>query len=714
MKLSVRTKLLGGFVVVLLLMGGTLVADMVASNDQASIASRIVNHLDPARIAAARIVMLVRAIDDDGAWMVNSMSGDKAHSDALAATYYQEVGQLKTTVAQALSLADNDVQRKAIDDFVAYYWGTKPLTDANRATLDSQSKYVFTGSDSYLFGNEQVFAEDRSGAYLKAAFDYTTVPFVDALASAQVYIDEVQKEIDQATAAEAQATQLTTSLSIGLGLLAAFLGLGIGFMLSRSITKGVKAVQVTVTSLADNCGIWLAEGLTRFRDGDLTYGIVPVTPRIGPMGHDEIGETAASTDSLRDRIVTSIEAYNATRAGLTRTMQEVQAASEAVARSSHDLTTAASLSGEASSQISQTIGQVASGAQEQAQASTATAAAVQDLGVVIGEVGSGAAETTNRAKASLEAAVTLSGAIAAVGSASTDVTNVSADAASAAADGLDAVQKTVAGMERIRAAVDASAVRVTELGSKSEQIGAIVETIDDIAEQTNLLALNAAIEAARAGDQGKGFAVVADEVRKLAERSSRATKEIAELIAVVQSETTAAVEAMTVGAAEVESGAALAYRAGASLEAIESSVTATRAAVERITLAVGSMQEASSGVVSATEEIAVIAAQTNQGAARMTASSCSVAEAVESIAAVSEENSAATEEVSAATEGLSAQVEHVVGSAATLSAMAGRLDTLVARFKLDTSAADPAGAADGLGAAGPAGPTASERRRLAA
>ena len=714
MKLSVRTKLLGGFVVVLLLMGTTLAIDTVASSDQASIANRIVNHLDPARIAAARIVMLVRAIDDDGAWMVNSMSGDKAHSDALAATYYQEVGQLKTTVAQALALADTDAQRKAINDFVAYYWGTKPLTDANRATLDAQTRYVFTGSDSYLFGNEQVFAEDRSGAYLKAAFDYTTVPFVGALDSAQVYIDAVQKEIDQATADEATATQLTTSLSIGLGLLAALIGLAIGFLLSRSITKGVKAVQVTVTSLADNCGIWLAEGLARFRDGDLTYGIVPVTPRIGPIGSDEIGETAASTDSLRDRIVTSIEAYNATRTGLTRTMQNVQSASETVARSSGELTTAAELSGEASSQISQTIGQVAAGAQDQARASTTTAAAVQELEVVIGEVGAGAAETTSRVEASLEAAVSLSGAIAAVGDASNEVTNVSADAASAAAEGLDAVKKTVEGMERIKAAVDASAIRVTELGAKSEQIGAIVETIDDIAEQTNLLALNAAIEAARAGEQGKGFAVVADEVRKLAERSGRATKEIADLIALVQNETRAAVEAMQVGSAEVESGAALAYRAGVSLEAIESSVTATKAAVERITVAVGSMEEASSGVVSATEEIAAIAAQTNQGVTRMTASARSVAESVESMAAVSEENSAATEEVSAATDGLSAQVEQVVGSAATLATMAGRLDALVATFKLDTSAADPAGAAVNLNGAEPAGSRATQRQVLAA
>jgi methyl-accepting chemotaxis protein len=256
-------------------------------------------------------------------------------------------------------------------------------------------------------------------------------------------------------------------------------------------------------------------------------------------------------------------------------------------------------------------------------------------------------------------------------------------------------------MGRIKDAVDASAAKVTELGAKSGQIGAIVETIDDIAEQTNLLALNAAIEAARAGEQGKGFAVVADEVRKLAERSSRATKEIAELIAEVQRETGAAVAAMALGSAEVATGTGLADQAGASLEAIATSVAATKAAVGRIGVAVGAMSDASSGVVSATDAIEVIAAQTNDAASRMTATAGSVSQAVESIAAVSEENSAAAEEVSAATEELSAQVEEVVASAASLADMATQLDALVSRFKL----------ASRSGPSTTAGPTSIERGR---
>ncbi len=137
-----------------------------------------------------------------------------------------------------------------------------------------------------------------------------------------------------------------------------------------------------------------------------------------------------------------------------------------------------------------------------------------------------------------------------------------------ASDGGKAVQQTVNKMNEIASVVRASAEKIEKLGESSKQIGEIISVIDEIADQTNLLALNAAIEAARAGEQGRGFAVVADEVRKLAERTTEATKQIANMIKGIQKEMEDAVRAMKQGTDEVNSGIELADRAGNALREI--------------------------------------------------------------------------------------------------------------------------------------------------
>jgi methyl-accepting chemotaxis protein len=128
------------------------------------------------------------------------------------------------------------------------------------------------------------------------------------------------------------------------------------------------------------------------------------------------------------------------------------------------------------------------------------------------------------------------------------------------------VEQAIAGMQRIEEVVMKSAETMEALGNSSNQIGEIVQVINEIADQTNLLALNAAIEAARAGDQGRGFAVVADEVRKLAERTTKATKEIATMIQKIQKDTVEAVSVIRRGTGEVANGKNLVMQTGTALE----------------------------------------------------------------------------------------------------------------------------------------------------
>lgn len=187
-------------------------------------------------------------------------------------------------------------------------------------------------------------------------------------------------------------------------------------------------------------------------------------------------------------------------------------------------------------------------------------------------------------------------------------------ASQAAVSGSGVVSSTICGMERIASRVRSSAETVASLGARSDQIGAIVATIEDIADQTNLLALNAAIEAARAGEQGRGFAVVADEVRALAERTTRATREIGEMIKSIQSETKTAVSEMEQGVKEVQQGTEDAARSGEALEEILAKINEVAMQVNQVATAAEEQTATTSEITSNIHQITEVVQDTAGGA----------------------------------------------------------------------------------------------------
>jgi methyl-accepting chemotaxis protein len=164
-------------------------------------------------------------------------------------------------------------------------------------------------------------------------------------------------------------------------------------------------------------------------------------------------------------------------------------------------------------------------------------------------------------------------------------------------NGVEVVQRTIGVMQQIAHRVKGLSSTVELLGQRSDQIGEIIGTIEDIADQTNLLALNAAIEAARAGEQGRGFAVVADEVRALAERTTRATREIGDMIKAIQTETRGVVSAMEQGVLEVESGTSEATRSSDALREILDQVNEVSSQITQIAGA-AEEQTATTGMIS--------------------------------------------------------------------------------------------------------------------
>ncbi|MEO7067867.1 MAG: methyl-accepting chemotaxis protein [Rhodanobacter sp.] len=185
-----------------------------------------------------------------------------------------------------------------------------------------------------------------------------------------------------------------------------------------------------------------------------------------------------------------------------------------------------------------------------------------------------------------------------------------------ASRGAEVVRETISGMDSIRDQIQETSKRIKRLGESSQEIGSIVELINDIAEQTNILALNAAIQAASAGEAGRGFAVVADEVQRLAERSTSATKRIETLVQTIQSDTNEAVNSMEQTTAEVVAGARLAEDAGGALGDIERVSHDLSALIQNISVAAREQSAAATDVSVSMNAIQEITSQTSQGASQ--------------------------------------------------------------------------------------------------
>lgn len=424
-------------------------------------------------------------------------------------------------------------------------------------------------------------------------------------------------------------------------------GLGLAVYMAKGITWRAAKIAQTALSIAN---------------GDLTVEELHV------KSHDEIGDMA--------------RAFNRMFFNLKDIIQQINATSNSVAATGQELASNAEEATQATQQVASAIEEMAKGTAEQTKNISETVETVNQVSQAIEQVTAGAGEQSKNVIEITNMVSQIGRKIDVMSEGMEVVKQVSEKNGIIAANGGQSVDKTVKGMFQLKEAVFESAEKIQVLGEQSQKIGEIIQVIDDIAEQTNLLALNAAIEAARAGEHGKGFAVVADEVRKLAERSGKATKEIANLINDIQSGTQAAVESMEVGTKQVETGVTLAQEAGRSLSEIVRGVNTADENVHKVMDIIREVLAGSNEITNAINNVAAITEENTAAAEEMSASFEEVNATMQNMAAISEQSSASAEQVSASTEELTASIEEISASGEQLSQMANELKSLVERFRL--------------------------------
>jgi methyl-accepting chemotaxis protein len=517
---------------------------------------------------------------------------------------------------------------------------------------------------------EFLFTRDKCLKALKSGDKETAkeILFGDLRAAQNKYFSavkdliEYQNQLVEESAVNAQntySTAVTVLIIVGIGLLAFVIIMSIA--ITRSIVKPVSIVAQTVQQLQSVCITNLGNGLVAMSQGDLSAKVEKATKPMHMTQKDEIGEMARTVDQMIYKAQSGIDSYEQVRNKISELNQEtikliddskaglldnrgditkfegaykqivkgindmldavilpvqdgakaleVMATGDLTVRVTadyqgqhrkikdsinqlgdslenviRDVTEAVQATASASTQISSSSEEMAAGAQEQSAQTTEIAGAVEQMATTI-------IQTTKNAASAAESAK---------------------NAGKIAQEGGSVVNQTVEGMNKIAEVVSKAAVTVQELGKSSDQIGEIVQVIDDIADQTNLLALNAAIEAARAGEQGRGFAVVADEVRKLAERTTKATKEIAAMIRAIQKDTGEAVSSMKQGTEEVDSGKELAHKAGESLKEI---ISASENVLDVISQVASASEEQSAAAEQISKNIESISSVTHQSAA---------------------------------------------------------------------------------------------------
>ena len=547
------------------------------------------------------------------------------------------VRRLAEALQRAQGLANNDQQRASLEKVQQFEqsWGVEfanPLAEKRRQ-VDSGNATVAELQIFYL--------QKDPNSWVSRSSDV-----LDQVDQLNLKLLEERRRSDEVAA----------TFTVAVTLIISLLALGVGMVIAYRTSKAITDPLTRLIHVAEQIG----------DSGDLDH-------TIDVKGQDEIGQLARTFDAM------------------VKYLKEMAAVSEAIAggnltvdvqpRSANDTLGNAftrmvdGLRGlvrnvrDAASQVASASSQVAGASDESAKNSLQTSSAIDEVTSTMHEMSVNVqnmvkstqtqASSVSETSASIDQMVTSIQRVADTAKVLLDISNRSREEVHS---GIGTMEKATDGLNRINTTIHSSGEIIDALGSRADNIGKIIEVIDDLAEQTNLLALNAAIEAARAGEHGLGFAVVADEVRKLAEKSAQSTKEISELIQSIQKEARRAVENMEKSTSIVNEGLNLGQDLNAALRKISNVVTEVYKFAQEIGAATNEQSHGSSQIARATTRLNELTHEINSAVEEQASGAQAVVKAMERMRELVQNSTSGSTELAASAEQMSKMSRDLLGS----------------------------------------------------
>ncbi|HTR25111.1 MAG TPA: methyl-accepting chemotaxis protein [Terriglobales bacterium] len=535
---------------------------------------------------------------------------------------------LISALHHAVELVNSDKQRTDLEKVIEQEKGwvhdfAEPLLDRRRA-VDSGNATVAELQIFYLQKDPSSFVSRTSDL-----------------------LDRVDRENRDLLAKRQADDQLATTATIVISILSSLFAFVVGAIIAYRKTDEITEPLNRLIHVAEKIG----------QSGELDHNI-------DVHGKDEIGQLARTFDSM------------------VKYLKEMAAVSEAIAggnlgvevhpRSANDTLANAfkrmveGLRGlvrngrDAAAQVASAATQVASSSDESAQNSLQTSSAIDEVTSTMHEMSVNVqnmvkstqtqASSVSETSASIDQMVTSIQRVADTAKVLLDISNRSREEVHS---GLGTMEKATDGLNRINTTIRSAGSIIDSLGTRADDIGKIIEVIDDLAEQTNLLALNAAIEAARAGEHGLGFAVVADEVRKLAEKSAQSTKEISELIQSIQREARKAVDNMENSTTIVNEGLNLGQDLNAALRKISNVVTEVYKFAHEIGAATNEQSHGSTQIARATSRLNEITHEINSAVEEQASGAQAVVQAMERMRTLVQASTSGSTELAASADQMS-------------------------------------------------------------